>query len=63
MTPEEELKELKALAQTAVDTLGDQDVYTDIRQFVGVEKHDDAMLALRDWLEKHGHGPVERARG
>jgi hypothetical protein len=53
MTPETELKELKALAQAAVDTLGDQDTYDDIRQFVGVEAHDDAMLALRDWLAKH----------
>jgi hypothetical protein len=51
--PEAELKELKKLAQAAVDSLGDKDVYDDIRQFVGVEAHDDAMLALYDWLAKH----------
>jgi hypothetical protein len=53
MTPKDELKELKALAQAAVDTLGDADVYDDIRKYPEVDRHDDAMLALLDWLAKH----------
>jgi hypothetical protein len=57
----DELQELKALVQTAVDTLGDQDVYDDIRKYPEVDRHDDAMLALRDWLAKRTRQSVRQS--